>query len=59
LFHDDTFDHMEAVQKDLRTAYRLVFPDDGQTRQLALLWEPDKITLTIKKNQPEQPVPAP
>ena len=59
LFHDDTFDHMEAVQKGLRTAYRLVFPDDGQTRQLALLWEPDKITLTIKKNRPEQPVPAP
>ena len=59
LFDDDTFDHMTAEQKDGRTVYRLVFPDDGQTRQLAMLWEPEKITLTIKKNRPEQPVPAP
>lgn len=59
LFHDDTFDHMTVEQKDHRTVYRLVLPDDGQTRQLALLWEPDKITLTVKKNRQEPAVPAP
>ena len=59
LFNDDAFDHMTVEQKEDRTVYRLVFPDDGQTRQLALLWEPDKITLTIKKNRPEPAVPAP
>lgn len=59
LFHDDTFDHMEVAQNGDRTVYRLAFPDDGQTRRLALLWEPGKIILTVKKNQPAQPVPAP
>lgn len=59
LFKDDTFDHMTVEQKGDRTVYRLVFPDDRQTRQLALLWEPDKITLTVKKNRPEPAVPVP
>ena len=59
LFKDDTFDHMTVEQKGDRTVYRLVFPDDRQTRQLALLWEPDKITLTVKKSQPEPAVAAP
>ena len=59
LFKDDTFDHMTVEQKADRTVYRLVFPDDRQTRQLALLWEPDKITLTVKKSQPEPAVAAP
>ena len=59
LFKDETFDHMTVEQKADRTVYRLVFPDDRQTRQLALLWEPDKITLTVKKSQPEPAVPAP
>ena len=59
LFKDETFDHMTVEQKADRTVYRLVFPDDRQTRQLALLWEPDKITLTVKKSQPEPAVPVP
>ena len=59
LFNDDAFDHMTVEQKADRTVYRLVFPDDRQTRQLALLWEPDKITLTVKKSQPEPAVAAP
>lgn len=59
LFKDDTFDHMTVEQKADRTIYRLVFPDDRQTRQLALLWAPDKITLTVKKSQPEPAVAAP
>lgn len=59
LFDDDTFDHMTVEQHNDRTTYRLVFPDDGQTRQLLLLWEPDKITLSVKKNRPEPAVPVP
>lgn len=59
LFRDETFDHMSAEQVDDTVVYRLVFPDDGQKRQLDLLWEPDKITLTIRISQPEPAVPDP
>lgn len=59
LFRDEAFDHMTAEQTDDRVVYRLVFPDDGQARQLALLWEPDRITLTVRTSAPAPAAPGP
>ncbi len=52
LFNDPLFDHMEVVQREDKTHYRLVFPDDGQTYAFAMAWTPESITLTIKKTVP-------
>lgn len=57
LFDDEAFDHMTAEQTGTRTRYRLVFPDDGQSRQVQQVWAPDSITLWIKKNSPDPSVP--
>ncbi len=56
-FRDTVFDHMEVMQDDICTRYRLVYPDDGQFRQHQLIWAPDKITLVIRKIGQEPPVP--
>ncbi len=58
LFHDPYFDHMEVLQEETRTRYRLVFPDDGQTYAYELVWLPEKITLLVKKTAPEPAVPS-
>ena len=58
LFDDEAFDHMTAEQTGTRTCYRMVFPDDGQSRQVQLVWAPDSITLWIKKNLPDPSVPG-
>ncbi|MBR5536425.1 MAG: family 10 glycosylhydrolase [Clostridia bacterium] len=55
LFNDDYFARMTCEQSGDKLTYRLVFPDDGQTRQCELLWAPDSITLRIRKNQPDLP----
>lgn len=59
LFNDDYFTRMTVEQTEDRTCYRLVLPDDGQQRQVQLLWAPEKITLQIKKNPQDQTVPDP
>ncbi len=58
LFRDPLFDHMEVVQQEDRSRYRLVFPDDGQTYAFALDWTPESITLTIRKTVPEPGAPG-
>ena len=55
LFNDDHFARMTCEQSNDKLTYRLVFPDDGQTRQCELIWAPDSVTLRIKKNQPDPP----
>ncbi len=52
LFHDPLFRTMEVLQEDAVSRYRLVFPDDGQSRAYELAWTPQSVTLTIKKNPP-------
>lgn len=59
LFRDETFDHMSVEQGEDTIVYRLVFPDDRQERQLALLWEPDRITLSIRISPPAAEAPDP
>lgn len=55
LFRDEAFTHMDTEQDDTTTHYYLVLPDDGQKRQFQLLWEPEKITLRVRKTQPDLP----
>lgn len=55
LFDDAFFDHMTVEQRKSETTYRLVLPDDGEARQCELLWAPEKITLLVRKNQPDLP----
>ena len=55
LFRDDSFARMTVEQSEQKTTYRLVFPDDGQLRQVQLIWAPEKISLLIQKNLQEHP----
>lgn len=59
LFNDDYFPRMTVEQSGDRTCYRLVLPDDGQQRQVQLLWAPEKIILLLQKNPQDQTVPDP
>ncbi len=59
LFNDPLFDHMEVLQEDAVSRYRLVFPDDGQTYGFQLDWTPESIRLTVKKTPPAPAAPLP
>ena len=55
LFRDEAFANIDAKQDGNVTHYQMVLPDDGQDRQIQLIWEPEKITLRLRKMQPDLP----
>lgn len=55
LFRDEAFASIDAQQDGNVTHYQLVLPDDGQERRFQLIWEPEKITLRLRKMPQDLP----